>query len=89
MIEAKYVTFCCLVANSCLTLLQPHGLQSSRFLCPWDFPDQNTREGCSFSYLGNILDPGIKPASLALAGGFFTTEPPGKPICKLSISINI
>ena len=24
-------------------------------------------------------DPGIKPASPALAGGFFTTEPPGKP----------
>ena len=23
--------------------------------------------------------PGIEPASLALAGGFFTTEPPGKP----------
>ena len=29
-----------------------------------------------------IPDPGIEPASLvplALAGGFFTTEPPGKP----------
>ena len=31
--------------------------------------------------------PGIKPMSPALAGGFFTTEPPGKPyesggICK-------
>ena len=24
--------------------------------------------------------PGIKPASLTLAGSFFTTEPPGKPI---------
>ena len=23
--------------------------------------------------------PGIKPASLALAGGFFTAEPPGSP----------
>ena len=27
----------------------------------------------------DLLDPGIKPASLALAGGFFTTMPPGKP----------
>ena len=27
----------------------------------------------------NLSDPGIKPTSLALAGGFFTTEPPGKP----------
>ena len=26
--------------------------------------------------------PGIEPTSLALAGGFFTTEPPGKPVVK-------
>ena len=31
---------------------------------------------------GNLPDPAIEPASLALpalAGGFFTTVPPGKP----------
>ena len=28
---------------------------------------------------GDIPDPGIEPASPALASGFFTTEPPGKP----------
>ena len=28
---------------------------------------------------GGLPDPGIEPASLALAGGYFTTEPPGKP----------
>jgi len=27
-------------------------------------------------------DPGLEPVSPALAGGFFTTEPPGKPIGK-------
>ena len=27
---------------------------------------------------GDLPDPGIKPASPALACGFFTTEPPGK-----------
>ena len=26
----------------------------------------------------DILDPGIEPTSPALAGGFFTTKPPGK-----------
>ena len=34
-----------------------------------------------FPPLGDLLDPGIRPVSLAsppLAGGFFTTEPPGK-----------
>ena len=29
---------------------------------------------------GHLPDPGIEPVSPALAGGFFTTEPPGKPI---------
>ena len=28
---------------------------------------------------GALHDTGIEPASPALAGGFFTTEPPGKP----------
>ena len=28
---------------------------------------------------GDLPDPGIEPASPALEGGFFTTEPPGKP----------
>jgi len=27
----------------------------------------------------DLLDPGIKPKFPALASGFFTTEPPGKP----------
>ena len=37
---------------------------------------------CNFLLWGWFPDPGIKPASLvspALAGRFFTTEPPGKP----------
>ena len=29
---------------------------------------------------GDLPDPGIKPTSPALAGRFFTTEPPGKPL---------
>ena len=28
---------------------------------------------------GDLPDPGIEPMSPALAGGFFTTEPPEKP----------
>ena len=34
--------------------------------------------GLPFPTLGDLPDPGIKPASLALAGGFFTTVPPGQ-----------
>ena len=36
--------------------------------------------GLPFPPPGDLPDPGIKPVSLALAGGLFTTEPPGKPI---------
>jgi len=28
---------------------------------------------------GDLPNPGIKPTSLALTGGFFTAKPPGKP----------
>ena len=31
------------------------------------------------SSLRDLLNPGIEPISPALADGFFTTEPPGKP----------
>ena len=37
--------------------------------------------GLSFPPLGDLLDPGIElesPVAPALAGEFFTTEPPGK-----------
>ena len=26
--------------------LQPHGLQPTRLLCPWDFPGKSTGVGC-------------------------------------------
>ena len=36
---------------------------------------------------GDLPDPGIKPDSPALANGFFTREPPGKPTEALSNAI--
>ena len=41
-----YCACCCPVAQSCLTLLQPHGLEPSRLLRPRDFPGKNTGVGC-------------------------------------------
>ena len=35
--------------------------------------------GLPFPSPGDLSSPGIKPVSPALAGRFFTTEPPGKP----------
>ena len=46
-----------------------------------DFPGGNTGVGCSFLLQAYLPDPGVEPLSPpspALAGGFFTTEPPGK-----------
>ena len=43
------------------------------------FPRQECWSGLSFPPPGDLPDPGIEPMSPALAGGFFTTEPPGKP----------
>ena len=36
------------------------------FLRPWDFPGKNSGVGCLFPPPGDLSDPGIEPASLAL-----------------------
>ena len=56
----------------------PHGLYPARLLCPWDFPSKNTQVG-TILFSRRIPDPGIELGPPALAGGFFTTEPPGEP----------
>ena len=38
-----------------------------------------TLEWAALPSPGDLPHPGIEPASSVLAGGFFTTEPPGKP----------
>ena len=46
--------------------------------------------GVQFPTLGDLSNPGIKPVSLAppaLAGGFFTTVPPGKPYQMYSLQM--
>ena len=41
-------------------------------------PRQEYWSGLPFPPPGDLSDPGVEPGSPALAGGFFTTEPPGK-----------
>ena len=43
------------------------------------FPRQEYWSGLSLPSSGDVLNQGIKSLSPALAGGFFTTQPPGKP----------
>ena len=44
--EWNHVCCCCLAAKLCTTLLQPHGLQPTRLLFPWNFSDKNMGVGC-------------------------------------------
>ena len=73
---------CCLVAKSCPTLATPWTLAHQAPLS-MGFPRQEYWSGLPFPSPGDLLDPDIKPRSLmspALAGRFFTTESPGKPV---------
>ena len=68
----------CVCAQSHPTLCAPldytppvssvHGVLQARILSGLPFPTPGDRP-----------NPGIEPASPALAGRFFTTEPPGSP----------
>ena len=53
------------------------------------FPRQAHWSGLPFPSPGDLPDLGIEPASPALAGGFFTAEPPWKPsvLCILADAI--
>ena len=70
-------------------------VMSSYFETPWTialhaplymgFSEQEYWRGLPW----NLPDPGIKPASPALAGRFFTPEPPGKPRQNDSIKVSL
>ena len=69
----------CVCAQSCLPVCNPvgcslpgssvHGIAQVRILGWVPFPSP-----------GDLLDPVIEPVSPVLVGGFFNTEPSGKPI---------
>ena len=44
-----------------------------------EFSKQEHWSGLPFPFAGDLPNPGIKPQCPALAGRFFTPEPPGKP----------
>ena len=49
------------------------------------FSRQEYWSGLPFPSPGDLPNPGIKPFPLALAGGFFTTEPPEKFFLKCEL----
>ena len=78
-----------LVTQSCPTFATPWTVTHQAALS-MGFPRQEYWNGLPFPSPGYLPDPGIEPISLtspAMAGGFFTTEPPGKP-CNIIIVFN-
>ena len=82
MLKAYDSSFCCC---HCLPSLSHVQLFSAT---PWivahqaplsmGLPRKEYWSGLPFPSLLDLPDPRIEPTSPALAGGFFTTEPPGK-----------
>ena len=52
------------------------------------FPRKEHQSGFPYPLSGDLSDPGIKLESPALAGGFATARPPGKPTA-ISIKSNV
>ena len=77
--RCTYSCYCCLVAKLSLTHLQPHGLSPPISSVHGIFPER-ILERVAISLSKDLLNPGIEPMSSVLAGGFFTTESPGKSI---------
>ena len=73
---AQRIHFCMRVWS-----VQPHGLYSTRLLCPWVSPGRNTGVGCHFLLQGIFLTQGSNPHLVCLQhwqAHFFTAEPPGE-----------
>ena len=62
--------------------LWPHELQPPRLLCPWDFPGKNMEWVAISSSKGSFQyrNQNCTSCISSIAGGFFTTAPPGKSL---------
>ena len=81
-ISSFYVCVCS-VTQLCLTLCNPWTVAHQTSLS-MEFPRHEYWIGFPFSPPEDLPDSEIElesPAAPALAGKFFATEPPGKPLC--------
>ena len=75
----------CLVTKLCPTPWQPQGLQPTRLLCPWDFPDKNTGVGCHSLLQGIFLSQGSNLCLLLWQVGSLPLSHWGSPSSKVNI----
>ena len=79
-VEALYLTFCCCgsALYCCVQLFASPWAVALQAPLSMGFPRQEYWSGLPFPSPGDIPSPGMESTSPELAGGFFTTEPPGK-----------
>ena len=71
---------------SCLTLLQPHGLQPASLLCSWNSPGKNTGVGCHFFLQRIFPTQGLDLYLLHWQGGSLPLHHQESPVCQLYLS---
>ena len=79
----KTHSVCCMCVLSRVLLFTTPWTLAHQAPLSMGFPKQKYWSGLPFSSAGSS-NPGIEPTSVALAGGFFTTESPGKPLISLT-----
>ena len=82
---------CAKLLQSCLTLCNPWTVARQAPLS-MGFSRQGYWSGLPRPPPGDLPDPGIEPkspGSPALAGGYFTSSPPGKPKVRVSVSYEL
>ena len=75
--DFSYMCVLSLSHDRLFTTLWPVACQAPLFM---GFSWQEYWSGLPFPPPGNLAHPGIEPTPPALAGGFFTAEPPGEPL---------
>ena len=80
MQDIMLVALCAAVQSLSCDSLQPQGPKPARFLCPWDFPWTRILEWVAISFSKRSSPLRDQTSISCIAGRFFTTEPPGKPI---------
>ena len=78
IVGRQLVNCCFLVTESCPTFCDPMTV-AHQVPLTMGFPMKKHWSGLPFPSPGDLPNPEIEPRSPALAGIFFTTEPPEKP----------
>ena len=75
----NWVSCACVLFLSCVWLFATPWTVAQQAPLSMGFPRQEYWSGFPFPSPGDLPHTGMEPESPTVAGGFFTTEPPGRP----------